>query len=49
MRQRTADAARRKWRGILLALGIEEKFLSDKHGPCPMCGGHTPRRDGGGP
>lgn len=36
---KTADAARGKWRGILLQLGIEEKFLHDKHGPCPMCGG----------
>lgn len=36
---KTADAARGKWRGILLQLGVEEKFLHDKHGPCPMCGG----------
>lgn len=36
---KTADAARGKWRGILLQLGIEERFLRDKHGPCPMCGG----------
>lgn len=36
---KTADAARGKWRGILLQLGVEEKFLRDKHGPCPMCGG----------
>jgi len=36
---KTADAARGKWRGILLQIGIEERFLRDKHGPCPMCGG----------
>lgn len=36
---KTMDAARGKWRGILLALGIEDKFLSPKHGPCPICGG----------
>jgi putative DNA primase/helicase len=39
MRRKTADAARGKWRGILLELGIEESFLNGKHGPCPMCGG----------
>lgn len=35
----TMEAARRKWRGILMALGISERFLSKKHGPCPFCGG----------
>lgn len=39
MKRKTADAARGKWRGILLSLGIEETYLSGKHGPCPMCGG----------
>ena len=38
-RVKTIDAARGKWRGILLTLGISEKFLSGKHGPCPICGG----------
>lgn len=33
------DMARGKWRGILLALGVNEKFLSGKHGPCPFCEG----------
>jgi putative DNA primase/helicase len=36
---RTADAARGKWRGILLACGVPEEHLKDKHGPCPFCGG----------
>lgn len=36
---KTMDAARGKWRGILLSLGIDDKFLANKHGPCPMCGG----------
>jgi putative DNA primase/helicase len=36
---RTADAAKGKWRGILLQLGVPETALRDKHGPCPMCGG----------
>lgn len=36
---KTADAARGKWKGILLELGVEERFLGGKHGPCPICGG----------
>lgn len=28
-----------KWRGILLRLGVPERSLSGRHGPCPMCGG----------
>jgi len=35
----TADKARGKWRGILLQLGVDERFLSGKHGPCPFCEG----------
>ncbi|HRP94896.1 MAG TPA: primase-helicase zinc-binding domain-containing protein [Rhodocyclaceae bacterium] len=31
--------ARGRWRGILLSLGLDERTLSGKHGPCPMCGG----------
>src|SRR5581483_2993044 len=27
------------WREVLLAHGIAETFLRDKHGPCPACGG----------
>mgnify|MGYP000669288354 CR=1 FL=1 len=49
---KTVDAARGKWRGILLQLGIEDRFLRDKHGPCPMCGGKDrfrwDNRDGNG-
>lgn len=37
--EKTALAARGKWRGILLVLGVPEKSLSGKHGPCPICGG----------
>ncbi len=37
--QKTADAARGKWRGILLQIGLPETALKNKHGPCPMCGG----------
>lgn len=27
------------WPGILMALGIDERYLSKEHGPCPACGG----------
>lgn len=37
---KTLDAARGKWRGILLTLGVEDKFLNNRHGPCPLCGGN---------
>ena len=26
-----------KWYGILTALGIDRKYLQDRHGPCPIC------------
>lgn len=39
MKPKTADMARGKWRGILMELGVESKFLTGKHGPCPACGG----------
>jgi putative DNA primase/helicase len=33
------ERARGRWHSILPALGISEKFLKRKNGPCPMCGG----------
>ncbi len=38
---KTADRARGKWRGILMQLGVEDRFVDPrgKHGPCPFCGG----------
>lgn len=36
---KTTHAAKGKWRGILLTLGLPESSLKDKHGPCPLCGG----------
>lgn len=39
MKPRTHDAAKGKWKGILLQLGFEAKALTGKQGPCPMCGG----------
>lgn len=40
---RTADRATGKWPGILAALGIAPKFLCNRHGPCPICGGGKDR------
>lgn len=28
-----------RWYGILSSLGVDTKFLRNKHGPCPACGG----------
>lgn len=39
MMQDTRTAAVGKWRSILASLGVEERFLSGKHCPCPICGG----------
>jgi putative DNA primase/helicase len=35
----TIERARNRWREILPQLGIETRFLTNKHGPCPLCGG----------
>lgn len=37
---KTIDAAKGKWRGILMSLGIPGERLVDRHGPCPLCGGN---------
>lgn len=34
------ESARGKWRGILLTLGVDGRFLNGKNGPCPQCQGH---------
>lgn len=28
-----------KWPSVLMTCGMEERFLTGKHAPCPMCGG----------
>lgn len=33
------DQARGRWPGILSRFGIAPQFLTDRHKPCPMCGG----------
>jgi putative DNA primase/helicase len=35
----TVERARGQWRDILLQLGVGHRFLVNKHGPCPICGG----------
>lgn len=35
----TTEAAKGKWKGILLTLGMPAEILADRHGPCPLCGG----------
>jgi len=35
----TIERARHRWREILPQLGIETRFLTNKHGACPLCGG----------
>jgi putative DNA primase/helicase len=46
------DIARGHWKDLLPALGIDSKFLQNRHGPCPICGGDDRfrwdnRNDGG--
>jgi putative DNA primase/helicase len=38
-RPKTTEVARGRWRGILLALGVDPKFLENRHQSCPFCGG----------
>ena len=33
------DAARGRWAEILVSYGIGANFLTNNHGPCPLCGG----------
>ena len=35
----TIERARGRWKEILPQLGIDPKFLTNRHGPCPLCGG----------
>jgi hypothetical protein len=34
------NAARGRWRETLAALGVDAGMLSERHGPCPGCGGN---------
>jgi putative DNA primase/helicase len=48
----TIERARGRWREILPRLGIDTRFLVNRHGPCPLCGGRDryrfDDRDGSG-
>jgi putative DNA primase/helicase len=33
------DRCRGRWFGILTALGVHSRYLVNRHGPCPICGG----------
>jgi len=35
----TVERARGRWREILPLFGVDIRFLTNKHGPCPICGG----------
>jgi len=35
----TIERAQHRWREILPQLGVDTRFLTNKHGPCPICGG----------
>lgn len=37
--EKTSFAARGKWRGLLMELGLSDKTLSGRHVACPLCGG----------
>ena len=37
--ERTSDAARGRWRGILVGLGVPGELLDGRQRPCPVCGG----------
>lgn len=37
--EKTALAARGRWKGILMHVGVSEGFLSGRNCPCPFCGG----------
>jgi putative DNA primase/helicase len=39
LKPRTAEEAIGRWPGILQSLGVDPRFLSNKHGPCPVCSG----------
>ena len=37
--KRAKDIAKGHWRQLLPQLGVDAKYLTGKHGPCPACGG----------
>lgn len=37
--RKASEIATGRWHGILGVFGVNQKFLTGKHGPCPICGG----------
>ncbi len=35
----TVERAHGRWTEILPLLGVDPRFLVNRHGPCPLCGG----------
>jgi len=35
---KVTDQAQGRWPAILIALGVPEQYLENRHGPCPICG-----------
>jgi putative DNA primase/helicase len=35
----TIERAQHRWREILPLFGVDPRFLTNRHGPCPLCGG----------
>jgi len=33
------EIAKGRWKEILPALGVNAQYLTNRHGPCPICGG----------
>ena len=47
------DVAKGNWKHLLITLGVDSQYLTNKHGPCPICNGKDRFRwdnqnDGGG-
>ncbi|MTH96562.1 toprim domain-containing protein [Roseibium sp. RKSG952] len=40
---RISDLCRNKWPDLLLRLGVDRRYLTGKHGPCPICNAGTDR------
>lgn len=36
---KTVEAARGRWIGILRHFGLDDRYLQNRHGPCPICEG----------
>ncbi|SFM76606.1 DUF7146 domain-containing protein [Shimia aestuarii] len=39
MTQEIRELAKGKWPSVHSALGLQEQYLKNQHGPCPICGG----------